>query len=327
MTPVITTRGLTKRYDGLVAVDGLDLEVQRGEIFGLLGPNGAGKTTTILMLLGLTEPTAGTARVFGEDPARNPIAIKRRTGYLPDNVGLYDHLTGRENLRYTAMLNRIPRAEGEARIQDLLERVGLAEAADRRAGGYSRGMRQRLGLADVLLKRPELVILDEPTVGLDPEGAHQLLELISGLRDEGITVLLSSHLLHQVQRVCNRVAIFVRGKVIASGPIDALGGRVLGGETVIEVGCAPAHDGVREAVLRLDGVTAVEPEGDRLLVRCRGDLRPDVARAVTAAGAALYHLALRGQDLEAIYRRYFRGESEGEHDTGGRPAPAGPARG
>lgn len=306
MTAVVETRGLTKRYGDVVAVDGLDLEVRAGEIFGLLGPNGAGKTTTILMLLGLTEPSAGTVRVLGEDPTRNPVAIKRHTGYLPDSVGFYEHMTGRENLRYTAWLNRIPAAEAERRIDELLARVGLSHAADRKAGGYSRGMLQRLGLADVLLKQPQLVILDEPTIGLDPEGAEELLELIAQLKRDGITVLLSSHLLHQVQRICDRVAIFVRGRVVAAGTIDTLGGRVLGEGTAIELGCTPLEEAVLRAVRAVDGVTGVDRDGDLLLVRARADVRPQLARAVAAAGAELWHLALRGMTLEEIYRRYFR---------------------
>src|SRR5689334_20533326 len=151
--PIIETRGLTKVYDeDVVAVDHLDLRIAHGEIFGLLGPNGAGKTTTILMLLGLTEPTAGTATVDGLTPQREALAVKRRVGYLPDDVGFYDELTGRQNLRYTARLNRLPRDEGERTIEALLGDVGLTDAADRKVKGYSRGMRQRLGLADALVK-------------------------------------------------------------------------------------------------------------------------------------------------------------------------------
>ncbi|HVM12605.1 MAG TPA: ABC transporter ATP-binding protein, partial [Actinomycetota bacterium] len=195
--PAIRTRGLTKRYGDLTAVDRLDLEVRRGEIFGLLGPNGAGKTTTILMLLGLSEPTAGTAEVVGLDPTRRPLEVKRHVGYLPDNVGFYGTLSGRENLRYTARLNGLAASSADDRIDDLLEQVGLAEAGDRRVETYSRGMRQRLGIADALVKDPEVLILDEPTVAIDPEGVAEILALIRGLaRDRGVTMLLSSHLLH-----------------------------------------------------------------------------------------------------------------------------------
>src|SRR5690606_30866566 len=168
--PVIEARGLTKRYGRHTAVAGLDLTIYEGEVFGLLGPNGAGKTTTILMLLGLTEPTAGSVRVLGWDPARDPIEVKRAVGYLPENIGFYDDMTGRENLLYTARLNGLPERDAQERIDSLLTAVGLEGAGDRLVRVYSRGMRQRLGLADVLVKRPRMIILDEPTLGIDPAG-------------------------------------------------------------------------------------------------------------------------------------------------------------
>ena len=176
--PVIRTRRLTKRYGPLTAVDNLDLEVHRGEIFGLLGQNGAGKTTTILMLLGLTEPTSGEARVMGLDPEREPRQVKRRVGYLPDAVGFYGGLTGRQNLRYTANLNGLRRAAAESAMDDVLEQVGLSDRADDRVDTYSRGMRQRLGIADALVKSPDLLILDEPTTSIDPIGVVEILDLL-----------------------------------------------------------------------------------------------------------------------------------------------------
>ena len=177
--PVIETQDLTKRYGDLVAVDRLNLSIGEGEIFGLLGPNGAGKTTTILMLLGLSQPAGGSMRVCGFDPTRQPLEVKRLVGYLPDNVGFYPDLTARENLAYTADLNRIARNEARPLIDGLLERAGLADVRDKRVGEFSRGMRQRLGIADVLVKRPRLVYLDEPTLGIDPEGMREVLELIT----------------------------------------------------------------------------------------------------------------------------------------------------
>lgn len=319
MNYVITTEGLTKRYAEVTAVDSLDLQVGEGEIFGLLGPNGAGKTTTILMLLGLTEPTSGKARVLGEDPTRNPLRIKRQTGYLPDNVGFYDHMTGRENLRYTAALNQIPPAEAEKRIDSLLHQVGLAAAADRKVGGYSRGMRQRLGLADVLVKNPRLVILDEPTTGLDPEGAHELLELIRELGEtHGVTILLSSHHLQQVQRICHRVGIFVGGKLIADGPIDRLAEQIFGDEKVIELGCEPLDQQVEDAIRQVPGVLGMTRSREFLGIRCREDIRDALVEAVLATGAKLRHLSLRGYDLEDIYRRYFReGSGDGRNTRAG----------
>jgi ABC-2 type transport system ATP-binding protein len=226
--PVIVTQSLTKRYGDFLAVDQLDLTVQRGEVFGLLGPNGAGKTTTILMILGLTEPNAGSVHVLGMDPSRYPLSVKARVGYLPDQIGFYDELTARENLIYTARLNGLSRQEAYQRIVDVLFRVNLADVADHRVGTFSRGMRQRLGVADVLIKKPKVIILDEPTQGLDPEGAREFLQMIRALKEEGITILLSSHLLYQVQAVCDRVGLFSHGQMVLSGTVESLAKQVLG---------------------------------------------------------------------------------------------------
>jgi ABC-2 type transport system ATP-binding protein len=222
----IEATGLTKRYEGLVAVDDLTFRVLPGEVYGLLGPNGAGKTTTILMLLGLSEPSAGTARVVGLDPAREPLEVKRRVGYLPDAVGFYGRLSGRENLAYTARLNGLDPATIGDRIDELLGQVSLLDAADRPADAYSRGMLQRLGVADALIKDPDVLILDEPTASIDPSGVAELLGLIRRLADErGLAILLSSHLLSQVQQLCDRVGIFSRGRLIAEGALAALAAR------------------------------------------------------------------------------------------------------
>ena len=224
--PPIVAAGLTKRYGDLVAVDDLDLELRRGEIFGLLGQNGAGKTTTILMLLGLTEPSGGTARVMGLDPARDALRVKRQVGYLPDSVGFYGDLTGRQNLRYTARLNGLRGDEAEARIEAALGQVGLSDRGDGRADTYSRGRLQRLGIADALIKDPDILILDEPTAAIDPIGVVEILQLLRDLvRERGVTVLLSSHLLTQVQSVCDRVGIFAAGRLIGLGTVAELAAR------------------------------------------------------------------------------------------------------
>jgi ABC-2 type transport system ATP-binding protein len=237
MSAPIITRRLTKRYDQLVAVDALDLEVHAGEIFGLLGQNGAGKTTTILMLLGLTEPTSGGARVVGLDPRRRPLEVKRHVGYLPDNVGFYDGMTGRENLRYTARLNGLAGRDAESRIGDVLDQVGMTSRADTRVDTYSRGMLQRLGIADALVKTPSVLILDEPTTAIDPIGVVEILDMLRGLvREHGLAVLLSSHLLAQVQSVCDRVGIFAAGKLIGVGTVPELAERFGEGAATIEVG-------------------------------------------------------------------------------------------
>jgi ABC-2 type transport system ATP-binding protein len=228
---IIELKGLTRRYGQFTAVDSLNLAIEKGEIFGLLGPNGAGKSTTILMMLGLTEPDSGTVSVCGYDPVSDPVEVKRRVGYLPEEVGFYDDLTGMENLTYTARLNGFSANEARTRAAELIQRVGLAGEEGKKTGKYSRGMRQRLGLADVLIKDPEVIILDEPTLGIDPAGVREFLELIVRLsREQKITVLFSSHHLHQVQQVCDRVGIFVKGKLLAVGDVESLAAQLFNGD-------------------------------------------------------------------------------------------------
>ena len=229
MALAIETHELTKRYGDQIAVNALTLEVKQGEIFGFLGPNGAGKTTTLLMLLGLSEPTAGTARVCGYDPTRDPLQVKRLVGYLPESVGFYEDMTALQNLTYVARLNGLEKSGIPRKIEALLDQVGLLTEARKRVGAYSRGMRQRLGIAEVLLKDPQVVFLDEPTLGLDPDGTQKMLDFITGLgREKGITVFFSSHLLDQVQRVSDRVGIMLKGKLVAAGPIQELAAQKLG---------------------------------------------------------------------------------------------------
>ena len=214
--PVIELTGLTKKYGGFTAVNDLNLTINKKDIFGLLGPNGAGKSTTILMMLGLTDPTSGTVHVCGTNSTTYPVEVRKKVGYLPEDVGFYDDMTGPENLLYTARLNNIPEQEARQHAAQLLERVGLGREIDKKTGKYSRGMRQRLGLADVLIKNPEVIILDEPTSGIDPAGVQEFISLIRQLRDErGLTVLFSSHHLDQVQKVCDRVGLFSNGKILA----------------------------------------------------------------------------------------------------------------
>jgi ABC-2 type transport system ATP-binding protein len=315
---VIRIRGLTKRYGTRTAVDSLNLDVRRGEIFGLLGPNGAGKTTTVLMLLGLTEPSAGDVTVAGFDPRRESLQVKRRVGYLPDSVGFYGGLTGRENLRYTARLNGIPKKEAEERISDVLRQVGLADRADDRADTYSRGMRQRLGIADALVKDPEVLILDEPTTAIDPMGVVEMLALIRGLaRDRGIAILLASHLLDQVQSVCQRVGIFDRGRIIGLGSVEELATTF--GEppdrldVVLEADSAPDSDAAAERLAAVPGVLGLSSldegvgrTGWRLTIepgRSETEVVRAVVDAVLAEGWRIERLGHARPSLEQIYRR------------------------
>jgi len=302
---VIEAHELSKRYGEATAVGGVSFAVARGEIFGLLGPNGAGKTTTILMLLGLTDISGGTARVLGHDPAREPLAVKRRVGYLPDQVGFYDHLTARDNLRYTARLMGLGESEREGRIAAALARVELEEVADHRVATFSRGMRQRLGLAEILMKQVAIAILDEPTSGLDPQATLELLEMIRGLKREGVSVLLSSHLLDRVQSVCDRVALFVGGHIVLIGSVAELGREVLGAGFAVEVEAEGV--GLAARLAQVPGVTAVEETGgDRIRLLTDRDVRPEAAAAVVAAGGRLRRLSVEEPSLEAIYTRYFQ---------------------
>jgi ABC-2 type transport system ATP-binding protein len=307
--PQIEVHHLSKQYGEATAVDDVSFTVNGGEIFGLLGPNGAGKTTTILMLLGLTEISSGQARVLGHDPEREPLAVKRRVGYLPDSVGFYDHLTALDNLRYTARLMGMGESEREARIGSALRRVDLSAVADKRVGTFSRGMRQRLGLAEILMKNAAIAILDEPTSGLDPQATLELLDIIRGLKHDGVSVLLSSHLLDRVQSVCDRVALFQKGRIVLIGTVAELGRKILGGGYAVEVEAQGA--GLVERLKQVPGVTAVEQTGaNRVRLLADRDVRPEAAAAVVSAGGRLLRLSVEEPSLEMIYTRYFQDQGE-----------------
>jgi len=301
---VIEANGLTKRYGAATAVDHISFSVGRGEIFGLLGPNGAGKTTTILMLLGLTDISEGGIRVLGFDPAREPLSVKRRVGYLPDTVGFYDQLTAADNLRYTARLIGFKKAEREEKIAVALDRVGLADFADKRVSTFSRGMRQRLGLAEILMKGAQIAILDEPTSGLDPHATSELLAIIRGFKAEGVSVLLSSHLLERVQSVCDRVALFSAGRIALMGSVAELGREILGGGFVVDIEADGA--GLAERLALIPGVSGVERTGiSKLRLHADRDVRPEAAAEVVASQGRLRYLGVQEPSLDAIYNRYF----------------------
>jgi len=320
---IIELVDLTRKYGSFTAVDNLSLTIRRGEVFGLLGPNGAGKTTTILMMLGLTEPTSGSVRVCGIDSTTNPIEVKRRVGYLPENVGFYDDLTGLQNLVFTARLNRISGKDASQRAEQLLVRVGLSDASGKKTGKYSRGMLQRLGLADVLIKNPDVIILDEPTLGIDPKGVREFMDLIVGLsKEQGLTVLFCSHHLHQVQQVCDRVGLFVSGRLVAEGDIQTLSGKLFTGSPyIIEAGFDQALPGekvlpgdhlttgrLKEVLKGVDGVITVEIQDDIFHIECSRDATSEIARAIVEAGAGLNYLNKKEYGLDDIYYRYFEGD-------------------
>jgi len=314
---IIETHGLTKEYGPVTAVDKLSLCIEEGEVFGLLGPNGAGKTTTTLMLLGLTEPTCGTASIAGLDCTRNPIEVKKITGYLPDNMGFYPELTGRENLRLTGRINGLAENMIEKRTEELLSRVNMTHAADKKVGTYSRGMKQRLGIADILIKDPKVIIMDEPTLGIDPEGIRELMALIRELSEkDGRTILISSHQLYQVQQICDRVGIFVKGRLIACGRIDELGKQLESeGNFLLELGAEPCDDRLEELLRGIEGVKDVTKAGEDLFtLQSDRDIRNAAAQALLDNGYRLLHLHQRGNDLDEIYRRYFEKAGENRED-------------
>jgi len=304
---VVEAIDLIKTYDGNTVVQGLNLDIKEGEIFGFLGPNGAGKTTAILMLLGLTEPTSGVARICGYNSTREPLKVKRITGYIPERVGFYEDLTAAQNLAYTARLNGLFGELVMKRVSESLDIVGLSKATEQKVQEFSRGMKQRLAIADILVKAPKVAILDEPTLGIDPKGVHQILDLIGRIaKERQMTVIMSSHQLHQVERICSHAGILIEGRIVAEGSLDQLGRKTFGGRRfVIEVQLAEISGDIIEHIKPVKGVISVERSGDLLLVNCKEDLRPQIAKAVVDAEGSLVGMKVQSHDLEDIYLKYF----------------------
>ncbi len=263
---VLETRDLTKIYNGTPVVDKLNLTIEEGEIFGFLGPNGAGKTTAILMILGLTEPSSGEVSVFGYNSTREPLKVKRIASYLPENVGFYEDLTAWENLFYITRLNNIPEKEAKVEIEEILSLVGLSKVKNLEVGKFSKGMKQRLGLGTVFVKKPKFAILDEPTTGIDPQGVEEILNLIiKANREENIAIFLCSHLLYQVQKICSKIGIFSKGKMVALGSLDEISKKILTEKSNrLEISFDNTQDTVRlvESIKKLDGVLRVEKRAE-----------------------------------------------------------------
>jgi ABC-2 type transport system ATP-binding protein len=297
-TPVIELRAITKRYGRTIALDGLDLDVGRGELVGLLGPNGAGKTTAVKLVLGLARPTSGDGRVLGAP--LGDLAVRRRIGYLPELFRYQPWLRAREVLLLHARLADIPSGERARAAAEALERVDLTARADDQVGGFSKGMQQRLGLAVALLGAPDLVLLDEPTSALDPLGRIDVREIVRAARDRGATVILNSHLLTEVERVCDRVVIVHRGRIVAAGLLD---------EVV-------AADGVRIRVTGIDAATRAAPvagiapaddDGEWLTYRpVAADRVPDLVSALVAAGGRIQAVEPGRGSLEARFLELVR---------------------
>lgn len=295
---MIEIKNLTKMYGNFKALDGLSLTVEENEVFGYLGPNGAGKTTTINLMMGMLQPTSGSIRIANIDVERDPLKVKKICGYLPENVGFYDHLTARQNLLYFSEFYGFGRQEALKIIDDLLELVGIPDAADRKVGEFSKGMKQRLGLAQALLNDPKIVFLDEPTSGLDPQGAADFREIIRRLKKEGKTIFFSSHILSEVKEVCETVGIINKGKLVAKGRIEEFNKSF-----TIVVETEPAADA---SVLEAFG--EVKVKDSRIIVEAEKDCRVEISRALFDKGYLIKELHLMEPSLEEIYMRIVQEE-------------------
>ncbi|MBA7508464.1 Linearmycin resistance ATP-binding protein LnrL [subsurface metagenome] len=307
---IIIAKDLSKKYNEHLVVDNLNLAIKKGEIFGLLGPNGAGKSTVILMALGLTEPSSGSINVAGFNSTRQPLEVKRITGYLPEKVGFYEDMSAKGNLTYTAELNNIPYREIPKKIDEVLEIVELTKNKNQLVKTLSKGMKQRLGIADVLIKDPRLVFFDEPTEGLDLKVANQILQTILDLnKQKNITFLLSSHQLNLMQKVCPRVGILSRGKLIGEGTVENLGRNLFGGGKYrIELELEKVTDGLIEKLNKLDKVVNVNKVDNQLQVICDKDIRQDISRLIAAEDILMTRMDMKQDALEEIYLKYFKEE-------------------
>ena len=304
----IELRGVTKEFADVTAVRDLDLTVEEGEVYGFLGPNGAGKSTTIDMVLDLVRPTEGTVRVLGQEVASDGVEIRHRTGVLPDGFAVYDRLSGRQHVEFA-----VKSKEADDDPDALLDRVGILGDADRKAGGYSKGMRQRLVLAMALVGDPDLLILDEPSSGLDPAGAKEMREIVQSEADRGATVFFSSHILEQVDAVCDRVGILRDGELVAEDSVESLREAVGGEETLeIAIGSGDAGGTIEaaiDAVRDLDGVSRVDRDGGTLVVSCDDDAKTRVIGALEDAGVVVKDFHTREASLEDLFLAYTEGNA------------------
>jgi ABC-2 type transport system ATP-binding protein len=305
---IVETSKLTKMYGDFTAVNELDLEVEKGEIFGFLGPNGAGKTTTVLMLMGLSVPTSGTAVVGGFDIVEQSREVRTVASILPEYSSLYGDLTAFENLDYIGQLNDMPREERENRIHELLEVVDMSEWADSKYESFSRGMKQRVGIASTMMKNPKIVFLDEPTLGLDPIGTLDIRKLILSLRKEqGLTVVMTSHLLHEVQMTCDRIGILNRGKLVLKETMRNLNQTMTGGEDRrVEFRLTEVTPDLIRDLESLEGVKSVTKNGDSLYVYNGAENDAEVSRTITRHGSTILLMKPKEYTLEEIFMKYYR---------------------
>jgi ABC-2 type transport system ATP-binding protein len=292
---MIEVENLTKYYGNFKALDGISLRIEENEVFGFLGPNGAGKTTTINIILGLIQPSSGSVRVAGIDVAKNPLEVKRICGYLPENAGFYEHMTAKQNLLYFSEFYGIDELEALKIVYDTLELVGLGDAADKKVGEFSKGMKQRLGLAQALINDPKVIFLDEPTSGLDPAGSAEFRKIIRELKKEGKTIFFSSHILSEVKEVCETVGVIYRGKIMAKGSIGDFSKKIK-----IAVQTEPEID---EEILKKFGRVDYDERlaGGAYVIETEKDCRLEIAKALFERGLVVKELHLIEPSLEEIY--------------------------
>jgi ABC-2 type transport system ATP-binding protein len=308
---MIQTQQLTKHYDEIRAVDKLDITVNKGEIVGFLGPNGSGKTTTLLMLMGLSLPTSGNASVGGHNVITESKEVRKIAAMLPEGAGYYEDLTARQNLRYIGQLNEIPKDELEKCIDELLEAVNLKEWGDTKVGKFSRGMKQRLGIMEVLIKKPKVAFFDEPTLGLDPKSTKELRDILIRLnKEQELTILLSSHLLYEIQQTCQKVLILRKGKLVVSDTIENLSSRLTGEkETTIEFKLTTINPDLIRSIESINGVTSVDKENhNKLFVQTENDNAQTISETITRHGSTILLMKPKEHSLEEIFLNYYEGD-------------------
>ena len=305
---MIQTQQLTKHYDEIKAVDKLDITVNKGEIVGFLGPNGSGKTTTLLMLMGLSLPTSGNASVGGHNVITESKEVRRIAAMLPEGAGYYEDLTARQNLRYIGQLNEIPTDELEKHIDELLEAVNLKEWGDTKVGKFSRGMKQRLGIMEVLIKKPKVAFFDEPTLGLDPKSTKELRDILIKLnKEQDLTILLSSHLLYEIQQTCQKVLILRKGKLVVSDTIENLSSRLTGEKnTTIEFKLTTINEAMVRSIENIIGVTSVDKQNhNKLFVQTENNNAQAISETITRHGSTILLMKPKEHSLEEIFLNYY----------------------
>ncbi|MDD4127155.1 MAG: ABC transporter ATP-binding protein [Methanomicrobium sp.] len=300
---MIETKNLTKEYNGIKVVDNLNLKIEEGEVFGFLGPNGAGKSTTILMLTGMIEPTSGICTVEGVDVARNPLKAKELIGYLPEDVGFYGNMTGEQNLDYVGRFYGMSHNQRKERIDYLLELVKL-KGVTQTVGGYSRGMNQRLGLAQALLNDPKVIILDEPTANLDPEGVAQYRKIIQQLSEDGKTILICSHILSEVRQVCKTLGILSQGKLVARGTVQEVEDQLISQSNSVMKIIIETRDKLPE--IRHPDIIDLQITGNRAEITVNKDIRREISSQIKESCPEILEMHLHKPELEELFLKVYQ---------------------